>query len=109
MWSTTYRGPLLIHAAKSKTSYDLQRMFNWTREYGVKMPRWEDMAKGAILGIVDVVGCRPNNDRRHESFWAEQVGYAWILANPQPFREPIPFRGMQGLFDVSDDVIADLI
>jgi hypothetical protein len=47
---------------------------------------------------VDVPGIGP-------SVWAEPDGYAWVLANPRPFAEPIPCRGMMGLFGVDSPLI----
>ncbi len=32
--------------------------------------------------------------------------YAWKLANPRRFAKPIPYRGMQGTFNVPDKVVA---
>ena len=32
--------------------------------------------------------------------------FGWILDDITMLAEPVPFRGMQGLFDVPDDLIA---
>ena len=56
-WRTHHRGPLLVHAAKSRASYDAQDPARWLRLYGVVLPAWNELTTGAILGVVDVVGC----------------------------------------------------
>lgn len=33
--------------------------------------------------------------------------YAWKLTNPRRFANPIPFRGMQQIFNVPDEIVAE--
>lgn len=113
-WQTTHRGPLLVHASKSRSSYDRQQPDLWRRRFGVALPPWEELAAGALVGVVDVVGCvRPDwvlPERVEvpglgECPWADPGGWCWVLADPRPFPEPVPYRGAQLLFHVPDDAI----
>jgi hypothetical protein len=54
-WSTKYRGPLLIHASKTRTSYDREAQVDWLKVYGVVIPRWEELVVEAIVGVVELV------------------------------------------------------
>src|SRR5450432_4191665 len=56
-WPTRYRGPLLVHASKSRASYEEQEPAAWLERYGIALPAWDELAKGAIVGVVDVVDC----------------------------------------------------
>src|SRR4051812_30856789 len=56
-WHTRHRGPILIHAARTTTTLDAQNPAWWLRTYGVALPDRAALALGAILGVVDVVGC----------------------------------------------------
>jgi hypothetical protein len=107
-WRTHHRGALLIHAARSRRSYDRQEAALWPRLYGVELPAWEELMTGAILSVVDVVGCVKvgrggDLGEFGESVWAAEGMYGWVLANPRPFAEPIPCRGAQMLFEVPDE------
>jgi hypothetical protein len=60
-WTTTFRGPLLIHAAKTlyDTSQERDRTRAWVwRRFHVKVPLDDDLPRGGIVGkanVVDVV------------------------------------------------------
>ena len=104
-WKTGYRGPLLIHAGKSK---------EWMRDYR-NWPKPEDLVFGAILGVVDLVACHQYEDINEGScpdeyvFLREHIHtegpWCWVLASPKRLVEPIPFRGQQGLYGVPDRVM----
>jgi hypothetical protein len=109
-WRTHHRGPLLIHAARSRASYDRQDAALWPRLYGVELPAWEELTTGAIIGCVDVVDCVPVEaggtlGARRESVWALEGYFGWMLANLRPFAEPVRCRGAQMLFEVTDALL----
>src|SRR5580704_17656926 len=56
-WPTRYRGPLLIHASKARSSYDRGAQIDWAQAYGVASPPWEGLVVGALVGVVDLVEC----------------------------------------------------
>lgn len=120
-WPTQYRGPLLIHAGKSR---------EWLSEDGDTDPRLNygiplsQMTFGAILGVVDMVACltvegarnmRHEADSTTQEFWdavaaSEHTEGPWcfVLRNPRRFKTPVPFpyRGAQGLFDIPTSAFA---
>jgi ASCH domain len=81
---TRYRGPVLIQAA-------LRLERKRAEEHGLDP---DELKRGAILGVVDVLDCV----RNHPSKWAERGAWHWVLANPRPFRNPIKCKGALGLF-----------
>lgn len=81
-WSTSYRGPLLIHAAKTRGSLG-------------DTDDADDFYFASILGVVDVIDCEPTAD-----------GFAWVLANPRAI-DPIDFKGKQGFFNVPVESLAE--
>ena len=100
---THYRGQLLIHAGKEWSADGFDKLL----EYASNMTEKWDFSlfqalchanawRGAIIGSVDLVACVWPAD----SFWADACSWHWILANPQPFDEPIPWRGQQGLWTI---------
>ena len=111
-WSTNYRGPLLIHAAKKVIqlpSAYIQAIFDVIDFQPDGLPR------GQILCRVDLIDCKLISIHNRPSEGMERsLGnytpdrYMWITDNLQVF-PPFPFRGRQGLFDVPDDVMAGRI
>jgi hypothetical protein len=100
-WATKYRGPLLIHASKTRLSYDREAQIDWQKVYGVALPKWEEMSTGVLLGIVDLIECLPAS-QANSSPWVEGP-ICWVLSNPRVFSDPISYRGAQGLFEVSEN------
>lgn len=113
IWPTKHRGPLLIHAAKSRKSYDAWMPESWYRFYQCEFPPWESLTKGAIVGVVDVVDCfhwlfnDPGKSRQYEKWGCGP--YCWVLKNPRAFETPIPYKGNQNLFNVDDALVSHLI
>ena len=86
-WTTSYRGPLLIHASKTFVPGPAVAAF-----YGHDH-QWE---QGGIIGTVDLVDVVTVSD----SQWAQRDGqtFHWVLANPQraPF---VPMNGKLNLYE----------
>ena len=106
-WSTKYRGPILVHASKSRASYDREKTLDWKARYGVDLPPWEELVTGAVVGVVDVVDCvSPTSSRAIRlNPWTEGP-VCWVLAKPRLLAKPVPFRGAQRLFEVPDELIS---
>lgn len=107
-WAHSWRGPIVIHAAKSKNG--LETMFSTTifvKTLNTAGYKWiEDLPLGAALCVVDLVDIvkvetiRDVISEQESAFGNYADGrYAWKLANPRRFKAPIPLRGQQGLFD----------
>lgn len=123
-WSTSYRGWLLVHAAKK-----LVKDFGGdpiesitTYRFG---PNWRtELPTGAIVGAVEITGCKRTEDLLKEwgcppepirsRYWIDyQCGnygpgrYAWVRDDYKMFKSPIPYRGAQGFFNVPDELVRE--
>lgn len=137
-WGTSYRGPLVIHAAKSEQGLrDFAAEVFSVRQMGQSLERFplvkflpgvlsphmplkdhslRNLPRGAAICVVDVVDCiRMTDDfiasmtEQEQAFGLWQPGrYAWHLSNPRRFYAPIPMRGSQGLFE-SAPPLKDLV
>lgn len=52
--------------------------------------------RGAIIGEVDLIDCITESNNP----WFEGP-YGFVLANPLHYKQPIPYKGRQGFFDVT--------
>lgn len=112
-WSTNYRGPLLIHAGKSR---------QWLQgdNYGIPL---SDMVFGAIVGVCRLSGCVNRHVGRWGAEWSygalnhwpwlaghqhAEGPYCFVLTECRRFETPIPYRGAQGFFDVPNEVVASV-
>lgn len=116
-WPTAYRGGLLVHAAKHKDAE--------CRALCDRFPLKEELAKlgytydtlpfGAIVGAVDLVDCvdaykvhgfttdaeRERDEYLDLCFGNFDIGrFAWRAESPIMLKEPIPYKGRQGFFNV---------
>lgn len=99
-WSHSYRGPLLIHAAKTIESDD----YFWIRDNfpDLVVPPIDSWPRGCFVGKVQMVGCV----RNHPSPWFFGP-WGHVYKNPEEFEHVIPWRGMPGIFDVPREVICN--
>jgi hypothetical protein len=87
-WSTTFRGPVLIHAGK-KADFDPADDWDWD---DIAPPRLGREDFGGIVGEAEIVDCV----RASPSRWFHGPhGFVIHNARPLPFR---PCRGMLGFF-----------
>lgn len=89
-WSTSYRGPVAIHAGRSFDKRGLHHA-----EHG---------KRGHVLCIVDLVDVRESsaNDMRHAGIELPHVGlYSWVLRNVRAI-EPREAPGALGLRHAPD-------
>ncbi len=101
-WSTGYRGPLLIHAAKrTDECSDSQK---------------QALPFGAIVCLVDLVDCRRTEDLRDSiSEQEHDLGnygdgrFGWVMANVRMLATPLPYKGAQGFFDVPDELVRQAV
>jgi ASCH domain len=88
-WRTSYRGPLAIHAGKTREK-------SWKFPRGTLKPP-EDLVRGAIVGVVDLVDVVESSPSK----WFGGDSYAWVLRDPRVLTTPIPCNGMLGLWNLS--------
>lgn len=115
-WPTSYRGWLLVHAAKRKIDdLDGDRLGDicnglFGHHYGIDLPR------GAIVGRVHLVACKPTyvfpadfvETDDYECGDFSEGRFAWQADQFVKFVTPIPYRGAQGFFEVPDDILPAL-
>lgn len=99
-WSTTFRGPVAIHAAKGMTKDEVADFsellgdLRWKGVAGVpaKGPHYNQLERGGIVGVAEIVGCVD----RHDSPWFFGR-WGFVLRNARPV-DFIPCKGALGLF-----------
>lgn len=124
-WPTAYRGPLAIHAAKGWTKAD--RDLCLTEPFKAALAPWyaehNMLPRGVVIAICDITGCFATRDEDHSSIWIEYPGanlrlppeepeasfgnyapgrFAFRLENVRRQAEPVPVRGMLGLWEWND-------
>jgi len=97
-WRSNYYGPLLIHAGKSRSWLSDGDEDRYPLEFGV------------IVGRVLMVDClRAERYRQmfpeHENSHHVNGPWCFVLAQPERFVRPIPYRGAQGFFNVPDEAL----
>jgi hypothetical protein len=127
-WGTSYRGPLLICAAKRKVWVELNYyLCRWDFVGGLaplkglpldlKGETWvhlapDDLPFGKAVAIVDLVDCLKTENLTLGEYFPERTfgdftpgRFAWKLENVRRFKDPFPVNGRQGLFEVPDSLI----
>jgi len=109
-WSTDHAGPIACHAAK-RIETDISDALReiCEEEFG---GRWHvELPAGALIAVCNRVICKPteqvhpdDDERAQGNFTPGR--FAWDAFNMRELSAPIPWRGMQGLFDIPDDTIA---
>jgi len=88
-WATDYRGPLAIHAGKSRAWMDPDDV--------VKYP---DMVFGAVVAIAKLRGCCRIEDLQLDLRGSEHANGPWCWVFEYVNRvDPVACRGAQGLWD----------
>lgn len=116
-WATSYRGPILIHAAKKDPLFGISAMTDeaWEKvllSFGLyeAFNRFERFPAGAIIGKAILTDCKLIDQTYHDfikDLCPEEylygdftVGrYAWRLEEPVLFKKPIPASGRQRLWN----------
>jgi hypothetical protein len=96
-WSTTHRGQLYIHAAKSLDEFAMNRF------------QLEAPPRGALLGTVNLVKVELFTAELWNEFADKHLDngaftpgfYAWHFEDARPLPEPILYRGDLSLFPVN--------
>jgi hypothetical protein len=94
---TRHRGPLVIHASRSRRYLG--------QDYADLLPGLppaEQLDFGALVGVVEVVGCVALAEVEGDPF--ALGAWCWLLAQPRRIR-PVPFKWQVGLFQVPDQLV----
>ena len=109
-WGTAYRGPIAIHIAKKKwldTELELTAGHN-------AMER----NRGCIAAVATLVDCfemtreycemmKQQYPFEYRAGFYSPGRYAWILSDIKPLDEPVPMKGMLGLWNADIDLKED--
>lgn len=106
IWPTRIRDTIAIHAVEQQPTGTYERSKEFIRsvlkKLGVRnarIPSYERLDKGAIIGLVDIVDCVVESSSK----WFEgPIGF--VLANPRPLPCPIPCESKRRFFTVSPEV-----
>lgn len=106
-WPTRHRGPLVIHAGKSRQWLD--------GEDEDAAAAGEPLEFGAIVATCTLADCVPLSDIERGLLDARfpQLRnrahcfgpWCWVLTDVQRLAKPIPWRGAQGLFDIPEEAL----
>lgn len=106
-----YRGPVAIHAGLTP---DTAAQGYWPPRDLIPREAWA--ARGVYVGVVDLVDVHLETPRCCTSSWAERVSryddhpiHHLVLEHPRPLTQPLPARGMLGLWSPTDNVAAALL
>lgn len=98
-WQTRHRGPLAIHAGKSR---------EWLTHPEVLLA-YPHMPFGSVVAIANLVDCVMMNHIGFDKYpWLERHPHAfgpwcWILDDVKPLGVPVRFKGAQGLWNFPSD------
>ena len=96
-WTTKQRGLVLVHASQGMTRQEYDDCMVCAIRTGLRsyFPRFEDLARGGIVGQVEIVDCV----RESNSPWFfGPVGFLLRNAQPLPFQKT---KGALGFFNAS--------
>lgn len=97
-WWTGYRGPLAIHAGKSRkmiVAGDLER--------------WPEMSFGAIVAVARLVSCIGIECVSLAGMPHAEGPWCWMLEAMRRLERAMPCTGHLGLWNVPEDVAAKVI
>ena len=119
-WSTKYRGPLLIHAAKKFTRDDRALIMEWPfSEYikeGTPLPLGKILCRVDLVDVITTDGWMGRYSRSESESTQEEYRFgnythgrfAWELRNPVKFDKPIPAKGSLGLWEFEESALGHL-
>lgn len=94
-WSTRYRGPVFIHAGVAfdgRKDDAVEDASAWADDANIEPPRLEQLQRGGIIGIANIVDCVTSS---HSRWFCGPYGFVLRNARPLPF---LPCTGQLGFF-----------
>jgi hypothetical protein len=102
-WRTHIRATIAVHTAVTMSRKDYEDSCGdivlATRNPRLKIPAYDDLERGAIIGTVEIVDCVEEAD----SQWF-QGEYGFVLVNPKRLPQAIPCKGALNFWNVPEDI-----
>lgn len=96
-WATKFRGRVAIQAGKGCTVEEYESAARQILELtGKSPPPLAELARGEIIGTVEIVDCTPAENGDGWGAWNPD-GFHWHLKDPRPAAKPMKVRGWPGL------------
>ncbi|HEX6350572.1 MAG TPA: ASCH domain-containing protein [Candidatus Dormibacteraeota bacterium] len=109
--STRHRGPLAIHASNTYGQAE-RAAYEDLRKRRLRLPEPDPARRGALIGVVELTGCRPASaaDRKRSlAELPEQGAFAYELSDARALPAPVPCKGHTYMFEVDDALLGDLL
>jgi hypothetical protein len=108
-WFTDYRGPVLIHAGKSRE--ELAALEGDPPRLGgsdVEVPVAE-LAFGAVIGVAELADCLPVRKARRLSLPFTHGPHCWVFEGARLLAAPVPCPGLMSLWLPPEGVLAAVL
>ena len=103
-WGTRVVGTIALHASSTVSKHDYENLSAFLEEHGLPvLPSQKELVKGAIVGVVDIVGCHTPKDGAYPSKWYSGE-YGFVLENPRPLHQPISIKGKLNLWTIPNEI-----
>lgn len=99
-WPTSYRGPVLIHASKTRDLEGYGQALEICELLAITLPPLDDLPMGGFVGEATLHDCVTESD---SPWFVGEHGFLLRDARPLTF---VPFRGRLGFFNVDPAVLA---
>jgi hypothetical protein len=101
-WNTNMRGIVAVHASQtmSRTYYEEALEEILSKKPRAKVPSYDTMVRGAIIGVVEVVDCKEST----KSKWHVPGHKGFVLTNPRSLKSPIACKGWLNFWEVPENV-----
>jgi hypothetical protein len=92
-WSTSFRGPICLHASAGMTAAEYAEASAFMLSIGIETPRKESLERGGIVAVASIAGCVTG---LRSPWFSGPYGFVLQDVCPVPF---IPCKGSLGFFD----------
>jgi len=101
-WKTVLRERVAIHAGAGMTraEYEDGCKSILKRKPKLKIPAYEELVRGAIVGTVEIVDCVEKSN----SSWHAKKQIGFVLAHPKKLSDPIAYKGTLKFWDVPKNI-----
>lgn len=101
-WTTTFRGPVLIHAGVTASEADFEYLRNESR---VRPPSRTEIDRGCIVAAAELVDVVTRKTAKRFGRWFRGP-YGLVFRNPVALRKPVKLRSQLGLYRPTPDLVA---